>query len=365
MQPAYCAPLAISCRRDFKAMKRHSFFDGRLRILLALFAYLLIDPVHADPVATVAQLSAQVWRPAAPWCTDGQGKAFPSKVDANGNCDDGDAVIFNGLLCYSGENVACDAVQNAQSREAALPRRGEWFRSPRLALNPELHPSNSFSNDQNLGVLLSVVNHRSEQKYLDRLSAWTTWIEANAACIIGNEPLCLRGWPRFCRDDNEHGCGLRPGDIATLATVLHRLNLPLPQGPGGAMGQLFDAFVEAAIPITFADANTNDTDYPLHLVAVEILLWRSFGASDDTSPILDRAAAILHRRQPKNPFFAYLAGEPKNTVAQGVLQFCPDSALSVPKDKVQWTWERADGTGAEKKSMVWDCIFMANLLARP
>ncbi len=75
--------------------------------------------------------------------------ATPSKED----CDDGDSIIFNGLLCMSGEEAACSAVQASQDEN------GQFWRSPRR--NPgNLGQDNSFSRDQTLGALLYIVKKR-------------------------------------------------------------------------------------------------------------------------------------------------------------------------------------------------------------
>ena len=56
------------------------------------------------------------WRDTGALC-----QGFPSKE----HCDDGDANLFNGLLCAAGEEASCDAVKEAQSTN------GQWWRSPR------------------------------------------------------------------------------------------------------------------------------------------------------------------------------------------------------------------------------------------
>src|SRR5262245_37216612 len=73
---------------------------------------------------------------------------FPSKYDARDpeGCDDGDMTLFNGLLCLSGEQIGCDAVQKSQGGD------GRWWRSPRR-VGWELGYDVSFSPDQALGVL--------------------------------------------------------------------------------------------------------------------------------------------------------------------------------------------------------------------
>jgi hypothetical protein len=147
-----------------------------------------------------------------------------------------------------------------------------------------------------------------------------------------------------------------------LQTVTNRLQLPIPEGP--FMRDLFSYFNEFAVPLILVDAHVNRLGYPVHLVATGIMIMRSFG-SQESKPILDEAAKILHTRQSENPFFAYLAGVPRNDVAKKVLAVCPKAADAIPKEKTEWIWEREQGGDAPKRTMLWDCVFMANLLSLP
>jgi hypothetical protein len=256
-----------------------------------------------------------------------------------------------------------------------LPAKGAWWRSPRIALADKKCDApdgkcDSFSHDQGLGVMLTVVIKRADASYLNRLNDWMVWIDANRPCIIGGEPFCVRGWPRVCRDDTEppdwpfKGCSVRPGDLAMMQTVLGRLGLPLLPDPA-PLKDTFASFREWAVPFILVNSNVNDLGYPSHLAATALLIMRSFPASPDTAPLLDLAALSLNRRQPKNPFFAYLARKPREEVASLVLEVCPKTVDAIPKERLEWIWERADGSDAPKKTMLWDCVFMANLLGKP
>lgn len=243
------------------------------RVVCAVIAASFIQVAQSGPLEDVQRLSQSLWRKHLPYCTDSQGFAFPSKISAAGECDDRDSVIFNGLLCASGEEVGCTAVIKSQDRAATLPNKGAWWRSPRIALADQKcsNPNgmcDSFSHDQGLGVLLTVVTKRSDPDYKKRLGDWVTWIDANRPCIIGNEPLCVRGWPRVCRDDTEppnwpfKGCSLRPGDLAMMQTVLGRLGLPLIPDPP-PIKDTFAQFREWAIPFILTGASFNDLGYPV------------------------------------------------------------------------------------------------------
>lgn len=315
---------------------------------------------QANEIDDVQNFSKSLWEPNAPWCADKTGRRFPSKVKGDGSCDDRDSVMFNGLLCVSGFDVACEAVLNSQDTATRFPLRGEWWRSPRIALDPSIPRSDSFSADQNIGVMMTIVHRRQDAATLNRLVEWLDWINVNRPCIVGSEPLCVRGLARLCRDDTEMGCTMKPGDIATMSATLERLSIPVPDGP--FMKDLFDYFKAYALPIILANSYVNEEDYPMHLVAASIMIFREFDPSGDLPPLLLGAAQELSRRQPANPFFAFLAAKPKLEVAQKVLALCPKSQAEIPTEKTQWTWERPDGSQANKNTMLWDCVFMSNLL---
>jgi hypothetical protein len=150
-----------------------------------------------------------------------------------------------------------------------------------------------------------------------------------------------------------------------MQTVLGRLGLNLIPDPYPLSKDVFAAFKEWGIPFILAGASMNDLGYPSHLAATGVLMMRSFGNTADSTPILDAAAKTLHNRQPKNPFFALLAGETKDKVAQLVLDVCPGKDSDIPKERTEWIWEREDGSDAPKRSMIWDCVFMANMLSKP
>lgn len=353
-----------------------------MRISVFALGFAIAAPIASFPCAAnagaveeVQQLASTLWRKNAPYCSDKLGRKFPAKLQANGECDDRDSVIFNGLLCSSGEEEGCAAVLNSQDSATALPGKGAWWRSPRIALADQKCSAadgkcDSFSHDQGLGVMLTVVTKRSDPAYRNRLSDWVRWIDANRPCVIGGEPLCVRGWPRVCRDDTEppnwplKGCSLRPGDLAMMQTVLGRLGLDLIPDPW-PIKDTFGKFREWAIPFILSGASLNDLGYPSHLAATGVLIMKSFAPASDTTPLLDLASRTLHERQPKNPMFALLAGSPREEVAKLVLEVCPKTEADIPAERTEWIWERKDGSDAPKRTMVWDCIFMANMLAKP
>ncbi|MER9632581.1 hypothetical protein [Mesorhizobium sp. M0296] len=276
---------------------------------------------------------------------------FPSK-EVKGqpqDCDDGDMTLFNGLLCAAGEGAGCDAVARSQSAD------GRWWRSPRR-IGMEA-PANdvSFSPDQSLGVLLYVLQVGDKARF----SSWLSWIEGNRPCLTKLGGKCFQyGWLRFCTDDFDKRCTLRPGDCVRLEEVARRLGVDSSLCrrilrelglPTDVMRPLGDFLLGAAA--------ANDPGYPQHLVGVDILIARMLGV-DATK--VNQAAAILAARTADNPFFQYLSGGAADDVRAKLLLTCP-SPQRLSGNRFQWTWERVAKPNAWQESMYWDCIFLGDL----
>jgi len=98
---------------------------------------------------------------------------------AEGNdkiCDVGDMVLFNSLLCYSGDVSACDAVRRSQDNT------GRWWRSPMHVDangNPTNYPGSkySFSKDHTLGVLLYFVTTPDRETARAQARAWLRYMQ--------------------------------------------------------------------------------------------------------------------------------------------------------------------------------------------
>ncbi|MGE1002647.1 hypothetical protein [Ralstonia pseudosolanacearum] len=290
------------------------------------------------------------WRSNAPYCTDSSKVKFPGKL-RGGECDDGDVNLFAGLLCASGERIGCDTVRNAQDES------GKWFRSPRRMQQNNLGRKDSFSPDMALGTQLYVSQITNKKAF----GSWLRWLDDVRPCWIGDGPQCFRSpLLRYCTDDTENGCTLRPGDLAILNSTSEYLQT---YPPTGDTRNLLQQAGGALTNILLADANFNKPGYSQHLTAVEIFLLRLQGHNDD---YLSAAALTLAQKQPNNPFFQYLHEGATKRVSDLTLSLCPTPKTGVPKDPSEWSWEREDSDQAWKNSMVWDCIFMANLLkAKP
>ena len=92
------------------------------------------------------------------------------------------------------------------------------------------------------------------------------------------------------------------------------------------------------------------------------MIYRSLG---HTSDVIADVARTLAERQPRNPFFAYLVEGSTPRVRDLTLELCPSDESQISVERFEWAWERADTAQAWRQSMLWDCVFMAGLLARP
>ena len=319
------------------------------RWLLCLMGLIMsVAVLAASPDTAVPPQLLSLWRSSAPMCTDREGAKFPGKMDAAGNCEDGDINLFAGLLCSAGEEIGCETVRRSQTAD------GKWFRSPLRAQTDNLGHPNSFSPDMALGTeLYLVISHNQAAGDL-----WLTWLDKVRPCLIGSGDGCYQSpLLRFCTNDDEGGCTVRPGDAAILGETARYVAMTPPTAD---MAKLFDQTRLTLLDTILASATLNKPGYSQHLVAIEIHLAALAGIRDAR---LDAAAALLATKQPRNPFFAYLKEGRTRHVLELTLAQCPTTQGSIPSERTQWSWEREDAENAWHSSMIWDCIFMARLLS--
>jgi hypothetical protein len=210
-----------------------------------------------------------------------------------------------------------------------------------------------FSPDMALGVELYLVR----KKDFTRAQKWLDWLQKLNPT---NNLIDTIKPPRLCRTQN---CTMRPADGAVLAEVVEfmRREAGLPMLPDGRLRGFLGTFGEYAVALATL-GSLNAPGFPQHLTATSIAVLREAGKSD---PRLDLGAQLLFLRNTKNAFFAYLAGAPRRTVEDITLEKCPDSTKDLSGFN-QWQWERVETENNEpvwKNTMLWDCIFMAHLLA--
>jgi hypothetical protein len=327
-------------------MKPHS----RARMLLVAFMVL-------SGVAQADDLKDRMayWESQAFQCPDAA-QPFPSKErvpDADPTrCDDGDMTLFNGLLCAAGDIRGCNGVRLSQDSN------GRWWRSPRRIGFEAPKYDVSFSPDMVLGVL-----HYSLHS-LDNVGfkKWLKWIDNARPCLAEVGGRCfVAGWPRVCTDDSQDKrCTFRPGTCNQLELVGKKLGVQ----EGAICRQVLQSFgirADYMLPSTEMAASAaivNDPGYPMHLAAAEIFLLEKLGLTS----VYTRAGAVaLALRDPKNPFFVFLAEGSTAKVRELVLAQCP-SPQRPSRSRTEWAWERESAKMAWLDSMYWDCIFMGKLL---
>lgn len=268
-------------------------------LLSTLFLLILSCAPKPGPASDAAEPVYEVHPSAwAPLC-EHNGMYFASKKD----CEDGDSSLWLGLLCISGHFASCDASKQTQDS------LGKVWRSPRRVGKDTV---NSSSRDMVLGFLAGLVVTKdwvATRKLVD-------YIENN------NDKLC--------EDATDNRCNMTDNMWDLIDLV---------EG-GAVVPSSYQARLQA-------QASFGPTGYELHLVAVQLLIIKKLG---HTSEWLVNIANTLHHRQPKNQFFAALAG------------VRIDPLVCEQNDHMdQWSLERADDNGAWKASMGWECVFLEGL----
>lgn len=258
-----------------------------------------LAPVHARLDAV---------RPLAPIC-----EGFVSK----GNCDQGDIMLFAGLLCLSGENIGCDTAG------ASIDAEGKVWRSPK-GLGRDT--PNSSSRDMFLGALAYIVGTKDVAK----LELMTSYIQKN-----GN----------LCEDATDNRCDMNFDMRDLLDHVRVHFNLPALQ-PSRAG---YSARLAASVNLDFEG-------FSLHLLATQLLILKKTGTWNST---LQYTANRLVTRQPQNPLFELIAHGVTDKFVTLMEQQVPSQT---PKSLSQWSLERADSEKAwYTDSMIWEFVFVNNL----
>lgn len=298
----------------------------------ALSACGKLEPSSSSLASAATLTPRQYWESIAPAC-DG----YPSKAD----CDDGDMVLFGGLLCATGDFRGCALVRDSQDAN------GRWWRSPRR--NPGNTGQNkSFSRDMSLGVMLYLWKTHDG----DAAAAWMDWIQSNRPCLQRkpNGDCLIRGAHRFCTDEVDQSCTLTPANWGNLGRVWQYLGL----SRTSEMRQYEDADGDAL----WQKAENTAVGYELHLAAVEVFLKAKM---DQSRAPRERAARALATRQSENPFYLFLRDGVTSDVTRRLLSYCPSATAPNSGSRRQWSWERDTAEQAWRNTAGWDCIFLANL----
>jgi len=211
-----------------------------------------------------------------------------------------DSMLWAGLMCASGDLSSANAIKDCQTLT------GRMWRSPYL----KTFMGNSFSRDMALGFMMYAAASGDDETF----SRWVIYLATDD---------CL------CSDATDNRCAITAPIWWQIDHVRLRRKSPW----------YLNAYLLAA-------ALTAKPGYQLHLIGCHLLLnWQIDGVKSKM------IGNVLSRRQPRNPFFQWLADKPV------VLPPEPENSRCI-----QWAWEREDSEEAWKDSMGWDFQFMRNLM---
>ncbi len=268
-------------------------------------------------------------------------EGHPSKE----NCDDGDSVLFNGLLCFMGEEAGCQAVRASQDAN------GQFWRSPRR--NPgNLGEAHDFSRDQSMGVLAYLIKTRD----VDAAERWRLFIESTRSCSHKTSRFipCQLWNYRVCYGDDDR-CILRPATWAMIKRTWEYLGL-------STTHEMRRHDTMDVSDLELAAVDHQEPGYQLHLKAVQSLLRYTMRSSVSRTREI---VSDLYGQDRDNLFFQYLDQGASPELTQRLLDVCPKMGDDLSFRRFQWSWERASAGQPWLESMGWDCIFMAGLLRDP
>ncbi len=240
----------------------------------------------------------------------------------------GDMILFNALLCFSGETFSCDAIKRSQEDN------GRFRRSPLHIGKKVIHKSGSFSKDHVLGLLL----YFTVTKDKDSASQWYEWMENNK----------FGGVLSAC--EKAH-CSITPQLFGLMYYVWKHVGLE----PTIPMRRFRHINRDSLLAIEARAAK----GYVLHLYGVHSLIRKIFSLETK------RTIGVLSDKQPENPFYSYLRQARKSEISKMLMSKCQvlsDDRYVTENPGSQWSWERDEEEKAWRHSMGWDCIFIANLI---
>lgn len=343
LQGTYCATASGSQALCINLAYDHALFVRQYAAKYIDAAPRPQGPVNQDAVfaelARFRESAKQVMKDS----TLHSGFRFPAAKDGKGGWRDRDAVIYNGLLCLSGEEVGCQAVARAQGPN------GQWWRSPDLvATKPK--GGDSFSGDQLNGVIAYLLQKENGAAY----GRWLSFIKTQRAGLPTPQTPIDHGY-RTCTDDQGMTCLLGGPDWYWLNALGPYLKVPSAIPAGEAAVETRYGFSPAMI---YWQSVTAPGGYRLHLTGIQILLARRLGIS---APELDQAAAVLAARQPANPFYLYLHLGKDRKVFDVTKTKCDIAAQQQLFE--DWAWQNVESDEKWKSAMLWDCVFMYRLLS--
>ncbi len=302
------------------------------------------EGLDAFDIMQALESHEQEWTRLSPLCS-----GYPSKA----KCDDGDSVLFNGLLCHAGFELGCETV-----RKSLNTSTGEWVRSPRRVEYSPLadEDAKSFSRDHLLGILLYTAKTADFASY----DTWRRWMRDSPKCLVQVLGRCL--WEsqvgHLCRTF-DFGCLYLPGVNRLSDTVLSLA------GGRNKQWRIAEGGNFSTEWILRFELKATSPGYPLHLKAVSLLLLGSLGYDKD---FVSELSQDLVKRDPRNLFFQFLADDSTSGTirqSQSLLDQCAVSFNNLRKrdsTRNQWSFERDSSEKAWRSSMGWDCVFLNRML---
>ena len=284
----------------------------RANAILAGVIFLVLscgkDPVQDNQIEGLqrVQTHARTW-------AERVGLSATTEPDLEGSVRD--STLFDGLLCFSGEDASCEAVKAAQGED------GRFWRSASHV--GDTTDRESFSRDMSLGVLAYLV----KTKDTAAASKWIQYIDATG---------------RLCPEGDGSNCGMTVVTWSMFYHVWRYLGLTPTQ----------KMEVNKNWQNTLAVISLPSSGFGKHLIGVEVLILEATGEEKVHTSF---SLAALGEN---NPFYNYLYGDMQKA-ADLTIRWCP---LSMPSQRRDWIWQR-DSIIPEHSSG-WDCIFMTNLLLR-
>lgn len=232
--------------------------------------------------------------------------------------DDGDAMLWAGLMSIVGDTRPIEGIKQCQSAD------GRLWRSPARV---HIDKKNSFSRDMSLGFILYFMKTKDH----DMANKWISYIKHTGYLFPPEES-----------SDNRHVVTPSLWWAMSYAGMKVPLKWKLTR-------PLYRIMHKASLPFV-------PSGFELHLWAVSLLILNIHDGKRDIS-----LGKRLFKREPKNAFFAWLAGD--DAEAGRILMDCiQDKAHSGQGNGHQWCWEREDDEKAWRDSMGWDFLFIQMLI---
>lgn len=234
-----------------------------------------------------------------------------------GDNEDGDSMLWAGLMSAVGDTASQLAIKNCQSAD------GRLWRSPRRVNNDN---KNSFSRDMSLGFILYFIVTKDHEM----ADKWIAYIRKTGKLFPSEEST-----------DNRYV--ITPGIWWLMSYA--GMKVPLKW----RLTRFLYKYVHAV------EIATTPAGYARHLNGVaSFILALSSGKRDRKN------GHKLWLKEPNNAFFAWLAGI--DGAARAMNEHLREIVKHNPGNATQWCWERTDSENAWKDSMGWDFLFIDMLL---